>query len=101
MKTLRGDVVIRRLDESRVAVAVDGVVRYVGTQEECELRAAILVPKNDRAAPGRSANPFGAREPLKQQQPRPLLSMAAGLDRVPGRNANPFGAREPLKQQQP
>ena len=31
------------------AVAVDGVVRYVGSQAECERRCAILVPKNDRA----------------------------------------------------
>jgi len=34
MKTQKGDVVIRRLDERRYAVAVDGIVRYVGTQEE-------------------------------------------------------------------
>ena len=50
MKTRKGEVVIRRLDEGRYAVAADGVVRYVGTQEECERRVAILVPKNDRAA---------------------------------------------------
>ncbi len=50
MKTQKGEVVVRRLDEERYAVAVDGVVRYVGTQEECERRVAILVPKNDRAA---------------------------------------------------
>jgi hypothetical protein len=30
--------------------AVDGLVRYVGSQVECERRAAIFVPKNDRAA---------------------------------------------------
>jgi hypothetical protein len=50
MKTQKVEVLIRRLDEVRYAVAVDGVVRYVGTQEECERRVAILVPKNDRAA---------------------------------------------------
>jgi len=44
-----GDVVIQRLDEWRFAFAVDGLVRYVGSQVECERRAAILVPKNDRA----------------------------------------------------
>ncbi len=49
MKTHKGDVVIRRLDEGRCAVSVDGVVHYVGTQEECERRVAILAPKNDRA----------------------------------------------------
>jgi hypothetical protein len=50
MKTHKGDVVIQHLDEGRYAVAVDGVVRYVGSQEECERRAAVLAPKNDRAA---------------------------------------------------
>jgi SH3-like domain-containing protein len=50
MKTHKGDVVIQRLDEWRFAVAVDGLVRYVGSQVECERRAAIFVPKNDRAA---------------------------------------------------
>jgi hypothetical protein len=41
MKTHKRDVVIQRLDEWRYAVAVDGVVCYVGTQVECERRAAI------------------------------------------------------------
>jgi hypothetical protein len=50
IKTQKGEVVIQQLDEVRYAVAVDGLVRYVGTQEECERRVAILVPKNDRAA---------------------------------------------------
>ena len=50
MKTHKGDVVIQRLDEWRFAVAVDGLVRYIGSQVECERRAAIFVPKNDRAA---------------------------------------------------
>lgn len=49
MKTQKGDILIQRLDEYRCAVAVDGVVRYVGSQAECERRCAILVPKNDRA----------------------------------------------------
>ena len=49
MKTNKGDVVIRQLDEGRYAVSVDGIVRYVGTQEECERRVAILAPKNVRA----------------------------------------------------
>ena len=47
-KAGKGDVVIQRLDEWRYAVAVDGLVRYVGSQVECERRAAIPVPKNDR-----------------------------------------------------
>ena len=50
MKTHKGDIVIQRLDERRYAVAVDGVVRYVGSQAECERRVAILLPKSDRAA---------------------------------------------------
>ena len=49
MKTHKG-IVIQRLNEGRYALAVDGVVRYVGSQAECERRVAILVPKSDRAA---------------------------------------------------
>jgi len=49
MKTRKRDVVIRRLDERRFALAVDGIVRYVGTEEECQRRFAILAPKNDPA----------------------------------------------------
>jgi hypothetical protein len=43
------DIVIQRLDERRYALAVDGIVRYVGTEEECQRRLAMLVPNNDRA----------------------------------------------------
>ena len=50
MKIHHGDVLIQRLDEGRYAVAVGGVVHYVGSREECERRAAILLPKDDRAA---------------------------------------------------
>ena len=49
MKTRKGAVVIERLDERRYAVTVDGIVRYVGTQEECRQRVAVLTPKKDRA----------------------------------------------------
>ena len=49
MKTQNSDIVIQRLDETRFAVAVDGLVRYVGSQAECQRRAAILQPRNDRA----------------------------------------------------
>ena len=48
MKTGKGVIVIQRLDERRYAVTVDGIVRYVGTQEECEQRVAMLVQKEDR-----------------------------------------------------
>jgi len=50
MKIHHGDVLIQRLDDRRYAVTVEGIVRYVGSQEECEQRAAMLTPKNDRAA---------------------------------------------------
>ena len=43
------DVVIQWLDKGRFAFAVNGLVRYVGSQEECVRRAAILSRKNDRA----------------------------------------------------
>ena len=49
MKTHKRDFVIQRLDERRYALAVDGVVRYVGTEEECQRRLAMLSPKNNRA----------------------------------------------------
>jgi hypothetical protein len=54
MKTQKFEIVIQRLDETRFAVAVDGLVRYVGSQAECERRAAILLPKNDRAMQDRA-----------------------------------------------
>jgi hypothetical protein len=50
MNTHKGSVVICRLNDGRYAVSVDGIVRYVGSQEECKRRIAILAPKNDRAA---------------------------------------------------
>jgi len=40
MKTYNRDIVIRRLDERRYALAVD---------EECQRRLAMLAPKKDRA----------------------------------------------------
>jgi hypothetical protein len=49
MKTRKGAIVIERLDERRYAVTVDGIVRFVGTQEECQQRVAMLGEKADRA----------------------------------------------------
>ena len=43
------EIAVQRLDEKRYALTVHGIVRYVGTREECERRVAILAPKNDRA----------------------------------------------------
>lgn len=50
MKTPHHEIMVARLDEWRYAISVDGLVHYVGSQEECERRVAILAPKNDRAA---------------------------------------------------
>ena len=49
MKTPRGIIVVQRLDERRYALAVDGVIRYVGSEEECQRRLGMLAPKNERA----------------------------------------------------
>ena len=49
MNNDKGGVAIHQLDEFRFAVAVGGLIRYVGRQAECERRAAILLRKNDRA----------------------------------------------------
>ena len=54
MKTRKDNVAIWRLDEHRFAVGIDDVVRYVGSQEECQRRAAILTRKPDREMQDRS-----------------------------------------------
>jgi hypothetical protein len=54
MKTRKDSVAIWRLDEHRFAVGVDNVVRYVGSQEECQRRAAILTQQPDRELQDRS-----------------------------------------------
>jgi hypothetical protein len=59
MQSLKRDVEIRQLDERRFAVAVDGLVRYVGTREECERRVALLLPTADRAAQNRALARLG------------------------------------------
>ena len=43
------DILVQRLDERRYALSIDGIVRYVGTEEECQRRLSMLVPNNDRA----------------------------------------------------
>ena len=50
MKTRKTGIEIWDLDGSgfRCAVAVDGVIRYVGEREQCVRRAEILVSKQDR-----------------------------------------------------
>ena len=41
-------ITIWQLDERRFALGVDHIVRYVGSLEECQRRAAILMPNDDR-----------------------------------------------------
>ncbi|MBV8774024.1 MAG: hypothetical protein JO166_17095 [Deltaproteobacteria bacterium] len=48
MKTRKEGIAIWRLDNDRYAMSVDQVIRYVGSQEECQRRAEILLPKNNR-----------------------------------------------------
>ena len=48
MRAHKEGVAIWRLDENRYAVGIDQVIRYVGSLEECQRRADILSPKNDR-----------------------------------------------------
>lgn len=47
MKTRKG-AAVRRLDENRYALTVDQVIRFVGSQEECERRAKILALRDSR-----------------------------------------------------
>ena len=48
MKTPKEGVEIWRLDANRYAVGINRLIRYVGSQEECQRRAEILSPKADR-----------------------------------------------------
>jgi hypothetical protein len=48
MKTSKEGVAIWRLDANRYAVGINRLVRYVGSQEECQRRADILSLKGDR-----------------------------------------------------
>jgi hypothetical protein len=38
---------VQLLEDARYAVVVDGIVRYVGSLDECRRRALIFAPKND------------------------------------------------------
>jgi len=55
----RTGIEIQRLDDNRFAVVIDGLVRYVGTLEECQRRAALLSPQSDRAAQDRALGRSG------------------------------------------
>lgn len=54
MKQRKEDVAVWRLDEIRYAMSVDQLVRYVGSQEECQRRAEMLLPNNTRDAQDRA-----------------------------------------------
>ena len=59
MKARKTGIEIQRLHETRFAVVVDGLVRYVGTLEECQRRAAILTPEDTRAAQDQALRRLG------------------------------------------
>jgi hypothetical protein len=65
MKTQKRDVVIERLDEWRYAVAVDGLVRYVGSQAGMRIArcGAGAEERSRQARPSPGA--LGASERLK------------------------------------
>ena len=52
MKQRKEGVAVWRLDENRYAMGVNQLIRYVGSQEECQRRAEILLPKDTRDAQG-------------------------------------------------
>jgi hypothetical protein len=49
MRQRKEGVAVWRLDGIRYAMSVDQVIRFVGSEEDCQRRAAMLVPKNTRA----------------------------------------------------
>jgi hypothetical protein len=55
------EIVVQRLDEPRYALAVNGIVRYVGTEEECQRHLAMLVPNNDRAGQDKALGQLAVR----------------------------------------
>jgi hypothetical protein len=59
MKSRKTGIEIQRLDETRFAVVVDGLVRYVGSLEECQRRVAILSQPNDRDAQDKALGRLG------------------------------------------
>ena len=50
MKQRKEGIAVWRIDEIRYAMGVDRIIRYVGSQEECQRRAEMLSPKNTRDA---------------------------------------------------
>jgi hypothetical protein len=48
MKTPKEGVAVRWLDEIRYAISLDQVIRYGGSQADCERRAEILLRRNSR-----------------------------------------------------
>src|SRR5262249_39221562 len=63
-------ILIERLDERRYAITVDGIVRYVGTQEECQQRAAVLTQKKDRPDQDKALAAVGPADALSRESAR-------------------------------
>ena len=60
MKATRNQTVaIQQLDERRFALVVDGLIRYVGSREECQRRVEILLRPNDREAQDQALGRLG------------------------------------------
>jgi len=87
MKTQIRDIIVRRLDERRYALAVDVVVRYVGSEEECQRRLAMLAPKKDRADQDKALARLGRITALTVQQTSLLVWRASKRHRVERRNS--------------
>ncbi len=64
MKARKAAVEIQWFDENRYAVAIDGIVCFVGTLEECERRAANLDAKERACGTEPSAR---ALDPLRMR----------------------------------
>jgi hypothetical protein len=75
MKARKAGVEILWLDENRYAVAIDGIVCFVGTLEECERRAANLDAKERPCDTGPSVR---ALDPLTMRGGRGMVNSPVG-----------------------
>src|SRR5438270_7580001 len=70
------DILVQRLDERRYALSIDGIVRYVGTEEECQRRLSMLVPNNDRAGQDKALGTAMADNALTLSRPRMAMRLS-------------------------
>src|SRR5205814_2077942 len=79
------DIAVQRLDDNRYVVTVDGIVRYVGTREECERRVATWVSRSPRCRHrrGRTA-PTGFPATLEPQR----TTLSIGTERGSRRSSS-------------